>query len=336
MEDRGFFLTLHAIGRHLAAMPNELYLIRLIDQATRRPVPGERLWTAGELTNPSTVRFLRARNRDGCDIYLVPYAGNQNSGYVLVDLDDAAAGVVESMRAHGHLPCVVVQTSPGRLQAWIRLSTGPLEPSVATAASKHLARCHGGDLASCGWSHLGRLAGFTNQKPGRRPHSGYPPWVKIVSTHPGLAPGAAALLASVAASNHPPAPPRSLPLASAPPLTSEPAAGEAVRIYSQCVHQWRIHERFPHPDWSIVDLWVARRLLSLGTPLHQIQDILRLASPQFPRRHADPDGYLRRTLARAVSSPFPRAARALCDDTHRAPSVATASASAFSNSTGGR
>lgn len=335
MEDRGFFLTLHAIGRHLAAMPNELYLVRLIHQATRRPVPGERLWTVGELTTPSTVRFLRARNRDGCDIYVVPYAGSQNSGYVLVDLDAAAAGVVESMRAHGHHPCVVLQTSPGHLQAWIRLSTGPLEPSVATAASKYLARCHGGDLASCGWSHLGRLAGFTNQKPCRRPHTGYPPWVKIVSAHPGVATGAAALLASLAASSHP-APPLSARLSSEMPLTSEPAADDAARIYSQCVHLWRIHDRFPHPDWSIVDLWVARHLLSLGTPLHQIQDIVRLASPQFPRRHADPDGYLRRTLARAVCSPFPRAARALCDDTHRALSAAPAPASACSNSTGGR
>src|SRR5712691_10662705 len=41
----------------------------------------------------------------------------------------------------------------------------------------------------------------------------------------------------------------------------------------------------------------------------QVEAILRLGSPGFPRRHCDPDDYLRRTLARAAlelqRSPFP-------------------------------
>jgi hypothetical protein len=45
---------------------------------------------------------------------------------------------MEMMRANGHAPCVVLQTSPGHLQTWIRLSTSPLEPALATAASKQL------------------------------------------------------------------------------------------------------------------------------------------------------------------------------------------------------
>jgi hypothetical protein len=39
----------------------------------------------------------------------------------------------------------------------------------------------------------------------------------------------------------------------------------------------------------------------------QIQTVLRLASPHFPRRHGDPDDYLRRTVARAAFFP-PQAA----------------------------
>ena len=50
-------------------------------------------------------------------------------------------------------------------KAWIRVSTLPLEPAVATAIGKHLARAYRADLASTDWRHLGRLAGFTNQKP---------------------------------------------------------------------------------------------------------------------------------------------------------------------------
>lgn len=334
MEDRGFFLTVHAIRRQLAAMPNELYLVRLIHHATRRPVPGERLWTANQLADPATVRFLRARNRDGCDVYVLPYAGRQNAGYVLVDLDAACPAVVESMRAHGHHPCVVVQSSPGHLQAWVRLSSCPLDPGVATAVSRQLARRYGGDIASADWCHLGRLAGFTNQKPARRTPNGLAPWVKIVSTCPGLAPGALALLDTLATPVAPLLQPNSIGMVSAAVPASELDAGEAMLIYSHCVHQWRIRERFPHPDWSIVDLWVARHLLSRATPHHRIQEVLRLASPSFPRHHADPDDYLRRTLARAAASAFPRAHRALCD-THLARSAADPAASTCSNSTGG-
>ena len=173
MDDRGFFLTLQAIRRQLAAMPCELYLIRLIHQQTRKAFPGERLWTAQQLRSAATVRFLRARNREGCDVYVQPFAGDRNAGYVLVDLDCAGPAVIAIMRAHGQDPCVVVQTSPGRLQAWIRFSHAPLEPAVAAAASKLLAIAYGGDRASTGWCHLGRLAGFTNQKPARRTLAGY-------------------------------------------------------------------------------------------------------------------------------------------------------------------
>ena len=84
--DRGLFLSLQGIRRQLDAMPHDLYLVRLIHQATRRAFPGERLWTAAELTKQSTVRFLRVRNREGCDIFIQPYAENQNAGYILLDL----------------------------------------------------------------------------------------------------------------------------------------------------------------------------------------------------------------------------------------------------------
>ena len=65
MFDRGLILTSQAIRRQLAAMPHELYLIRLIHQPPNRPFPGERLWTAEQLRNLATIRFLRARNREG-------------------------------------------------------------------------------------------------------------------------------------------------------------------------------------------------------------------------------------------------------------------------------
>ena len=146
--DRGLILTSQAIRRQLAAMPCELYLIRLIHGLTKRPFPGERLWTADQLMNLATIRFLRARNREGCDIYLHPYAQDHNAGYILVDLDRAEPAVLAAMCAHGHEPCVVLQTSPGHLQAWVHVSSTPLPPDLATAVGKHLALTYGGDRAS--------------------------------------------------------------------------------------------------------------------------------------------------------------------------------------------
>jgi hypothetical protein len=307
--DRGLWLSRGAIRRQLAAMPHDLFLIRLIHQATRRPFPGERIWTPTELLNPATVRFLRIRNREGCDVYIWPYAENQNAGYILLDLDWASPSVFETMRANGHEPCVVLQTSPGHLQAWIRVSMGPLEPTVATAVGKHLARTYGADLASTDWRHLGRLAGFTNQKPQRRARSGYAPWVKVVYARAGFARNAETLLQSVlptvtqrrshnaiAESNR---------AAIWRPHAAPPSidAAEAAEIYQNWTHRWRIAERFTQPDWSIVDLWIARKLLSQGTSVERVQDILRLGSPHFPRRHTDPDDYLRRTVAYALSFP---------------------------------
>src|SRR5437773_3862089 len=229
MDDRGFFLTLQAIRRQLAAMPNELYLVRLIHHQTRKAFPGERLWTAEQLGCAATVRFLRVRNREGCDVYVQPYAGDQNAGYILVDLDNAQPTVVATMRAHGHDPCVVLQTSPGHQQAWIRLSAAPLEPTVATAAGKRLAATYGGDPASTDWRHLGRLAGFTNQKPARRTPDRYAPWVKLVYARVGLAPRGEALLQSVRHCAQPPASPFRINLTA--PEPSPTSAEEATTIH---------------------------------------------------------------------------------------------------------
>ena len=302
--DRGLWLTLHAIRRQLEAMPHDLFLIRLIHHASGRPFPGERLWTTTQLLHAATVRFLRLRNREGCDIYLWPYAGNQNAGYILLDLDRAPLSVLEMMRANGHEPCVVLQTSPGHLQAWIHVSTFPLEPAVATAIGKHLAHAYCGDLASTDWRHLGRLAGFTNQKPQRRGHGGYAPWVKVVYARAGLARSAEALVQETLGQ---PAPARPQFEEAQPGRSSVAAASidaaQAVEIYQRWMQRWRIAERFASPDWSIVDLWIARKLLSQGMLAENVQDVLRLGSPHFPRRHTDPDGYLRRTVAHARSFP---------------------------------
>ena len=310
MFDHGLHLTLRAVRRQMAAMPHDLYLIRLIHSLTRRAFPGERLWTAAQLIHPATLRFLRVRNREGCDVYVQPYAENRNPGYILVDLDRSRPQIVETMRADGLVPCLVLETSPGNLQAWLHVSTTPLEPAVATEIGKQLARRYGGDLASTDWRHLGRLAGFTNQKPQRRNLRGHAPWVKVRFARAGLVAQRAALLH--AAQGSLPGPPKLAPRAHWPIIhaVGDPPVAGAVRLYADWLHRLRIPERFPQPDWSIADKWIAKELLRRGMSATQAAAILRTGSPGFPRRHADPEGYLCRTLARAVgeleAAAFPR------------------------------
>lgn len=321
-------------------MPHELYLIRMIHHCTKRPFPGERLWTADQLTNLATVRFLRARNREGCDVFIQPFAEDRNAGYILLDLDDAHPAMVSTMQGNGDQPCLVLQTSPGHLQAWIHVSSTPLQPAIATAIGKQLALAYSGDWASTDWRHLGRLAGFTNQKPQRRAPSGYAPWVRIVHSRAGLASNAEALLHSAtewvskqARATCPGVQPDCPSVSYRATPASIPAA-RAIEIYQTWMRRWHIEQRFARPDWSIVDLWVARALLAQGMPPAQAQAVLRLGSPQFPRGHGDPDDYLRRTLARAVP-PFPAPSPPVYA-AHAGTSAAAARDKDCSNSTGGR
>lgn len=301
-------MSLTVLCRQLAAMPCCQYEVRLIHSISRKPYPGVRRWTASQFSDPATVSFLRIRNREGYDVYFRPYAGSHlNAGYILLDLDDPVPGILARLRAQDHEPCVVVASSPGRWQAWIRVSPEPLLPALATRVAKRLALMYAADRASADWRHLGRLAGFTNRKPHRLQADGLPPWVKLIHAHACLAGGGAALLelAAVELGGHtthsPPAKATLAQHSAADSLSTtgiDPAALAA--LYRDAPNRLRIRERYPAPDWSIADRWVARELLIGGTDPALVAAVLRHGSPGFPRRHADPEDYLRRTLHSAA------------------------------------
>jgi len=89
------------------------------------------------------------------------------------------------------------------------------------------------------------------------------------------------------------------------PLEAVPGAAT---IYQSWLRRLRIPQRFPHPDWSIADLWIARQLLLSGLSADEANAILAHGSPGFPRRHAAPTAYLPRALPRAgtaMAAAFP-------------------------------
>jgi RepB DNA-primase from phage plasmid len=304
MSTHGFDLTLASLRAQLASIAWPRYELRLID-AQRRQCLATRYWTATQLLDPDTVRFLRGRNQAGCDVYFRPYAVAQNAGYLLLDFDHGPCPLA-AMRVAGHTPCLIVATSPGHQQAWVRVTSGSVMPAWATAVARWMARQYGADPASAEWRHLGRLAGFTNRKPARLQPNGLPPWVRVVWRPPGALPEVGNAVA-------PAVPDR----VSHGPATVAIGGVEArpSPLYRQCLEALRLWRRFPTPDWSIADYRVARWLLQGGCGAEQVAAILRQGSPGFPRRHANPDDYLRRTVRAAAAS------LACRSDFSRAPTV---------------
>ena len=289
MSAHGLALTLASLRAQLTSIPWPRYELRLID-APRRQCLATRYWTATQLLDPDTVRFLRGRNQAGCDVYFRPYAVAQNAGYLLLDFDHGPCPLA-AMRVAGHTPCLIVATSPGHQQAWVRVTSGSVMPAWATAVARRLAWQYGADPASAEWRHLGRLAGFTNRKPARLQPNGLPPWVRVVwRRNQALCEVGSAVATAV------------------PDSVSHGAAtadiGGGVRPsppYWQCLDALELLRRFPVPDWSIADYRVARLLLQGGCGAEQVAAILRQSSPGFPRRH-HPDDYLRRTVQAAAAS----------------------------------
>ena len=287
MSARGLVLTLAALRAQLAAIAWPRYELRLID-AQRRQCVATRYWTATQLLDPDTVGFLRAHNRDGCDVYFRPHAASHNAGYLLLDFDDGPCPLA-AMRMAGHTPCLVVETSPGHQQAWVRVASGSVMPAWATAVARQLARQYGADPASAEWRHLGRLAGFTNRKPARLQPNGLPPWVRVVwRCNEALTEVGSAVA--------------SMPLDRVAHGLATAALARPSPLYRQCLDALELLRRFPVPDWSIADYRVARLLLQQGCGAEQVTAILRQGSPGFPRRHAHPDDYLRRTVQAAAAS----------------------------------
>jgi hypothetical protein len=100
------------------------------------------------------------------------------------------------LKSEGFAPAVVVETSPGNFQAWLR--HGEILPKhLSTLAARLLASRFGGDLASADWRHYGRLAGFTNRKDKYLKTDGTFPYVRLHEARGAVYSRAVAFLAEV-------------------------------------------------------------------------------------------------------------------------------------------
>jgi hypothetical protein len=184
--------TVVAVHRQIEAMDAEVFEIGLFkpDAKDGEAIMLPRVWDRATLLR--SVQWLRYQNRDGRNIYIRP-SGEHNLSLV-DDLTDA--GIVE-MKRSGFSPALVVETSLGNFQAWVKHSRR-LDSELGTAVARALAERFGGDTGAADWRHYGRLAGFANRKAKyRNSMNGLHPFVKLSEAHGFVYPAAEEFLAQM-------------------------------------------------------------------------------------------------------------------------------------------
>lgn len=123
-----------------------------------------------------SVPWLRLQNLQGRNIYIRP-----KGEHALSLVDDLKADAITRMKREGFQPAIVVETSPGNFQAWLR-HPRELPRETSTAVARELARRFDGDLGAADWRHFGRLSGFTNRKPAHQKADGLFPFVRLIES----------------------------------------------------------------------------------------------------------------------------------------------------------
>src|SRR5579863_4285016 len=150
--------TTIAVRQQVTAMGSELFEVGLFkpDVGPAESVMIPRVWDTDKVIK--SVPWLRYQNREGRNIYIRPRGEHD-----LSMVDDLTKDAVSTMKRAGFSPAVVVETSPGNYQAWLK-HPEKLNDEVSTAAARALAEKFGGDRGAADWRHFGRLGGFTNRK----------------------------------------------------------------------------------------------------------------------------------------------------------------------------
>ena len=214
-------------------------------------------WTRGQVWKART--WMAKRNALGSSIHLRPARSLEEHAWILAD--GLSPDTLKALRTQ-HPPGLVVETSPGRFQAWIRIQR-PVPMQFRTDIARALARQYGTSETDID-NPFGRVPGTTNRKPSRQLPSGFAPFVALRHF------GREVVTVEIPAATE----------TSTPDLASE--ASEA--------------ESRPRRDLSRRDFAIAARLVEAGRSDEQIAAALREVRGCTK---SEPSDYIERTIRAA-------------------------------------
>ena len=279
-----------AVRNQLAGMKAPSYEVGVRNARTGQMIP--RTYTEDQVAE--SIPWLKKMNQEGADIYIRPEG---SVGLILLDdlTGEELKGkeglnyVKATLKAAGHEPAVLVETSPDNYQAWIRVSNTPIPAAQATAIAKELARIHQSDPNSADFRHYGRLAGFTNRKPKHQKSNGDFPFAILRGYKGRLCKDAPRLLEEIQPEGSETGEGIFLPLANQ--LDENPVE------YFQS--QLGYHQGCKSP--SEVDFAIVCKMLNLGFDRPAITTALDCASPNLAERKAGHlTDYINRTIDAAI------------------------------------
>ena len=281
--------TTASVQRQVAAMGSELFEIGLYNPnaGAGEPVMLTRVWDAQ--TVERSVPWLRHQNRQGRNIYIRPKGEHD-----LSMVDDLNIDAVSAMKKTGFNPALIVETSPGNYQAWLKHAER-LSKEMSTAAARALADRFGGDRGAADWRHFGRLVGFTNRKSKYLDaNTGLYPFVCLIEVEGGVYTEAVRFLAGVKSDLEQRHAEREQSRQRARAVTIRPQDLKSIDVF-------RANARYGG-DGTRVDLAYAVYAMSHGVSADQIEAAIRSRDLSHKGNERRQNDYVGRTIKKALAT----------------------------------
>lgn len=312
VEDGRLAATLAAVGDTVRALGAPFYVVGILPPRGTPPEVAARLHThhktysAEQLAGAPVVKYLRAMNAQGHDIYVKPAGLDDGTRPPVVMVDDLTAAAVARMKADGREPALEVTSSPGNHQVWVRVGDRPLPVPVLREVARDLAATYGGDPMAAKGEQFGRLPGFTNRKPQRiQENGGRAPFARVVEAVGRVASQAASLVRTCAQRVQQQAAEGARRWERAQAEAARRAAereGEEVSASVARHMQASGGRQSATHGLSEIDYAAACGALRDGHSPEAVADALRALSPHLEQRHVRPDDYVTRTVENAAAA----------------------------------